>query len=228
MDEINCKVSNKNPALHVFPLLTPDLYSLPALEAAPLLLGQHLVRHTEDGEIRCRIVETESYGGAEDKGSHAYGGRRTGRTEVMFSAGGIAYVYLIYGMYHCLNVVTAAADDPHAVLIRAVEPLTAADAKRMADYRGRVVKKPADLSGGPGKLCRALRIDKSLNGCPLGQPDGPLWLEQGDDVHGLDIVQAPRINIPYAEEYTDLPWRFYLRNNAYVSVIDPQAKPLRW
>ncbi|KWX88475.1 3-methyladenine DNA glycosylase, partial [Paenibacillus riograndensis] len=81
-------------------MLSPDLYKLTALQAGPLLLGQHLVRRTEDGEIRCRIVETESYGGAEDKGSHAYGGRRTARTEVMFSAGGTAYVYLIYGMYH--------------------------------------------------------------------------------------------------------------------------------
>lgn len=206
-------------------LLPPELYELPALKAAPLLLGQHLVRRTEDGDIRCRIVETESYGGAEDKGSHAYGGRRTARTEVMFSSGGIAYVYLIYGMHHCLNVVTAAEGDPHAVLIRAVEPLTAVDAARMAANRGVAVKKPADLSGGPGKLCRALRVDRSLNGFGFGERGGPLWLEQGDSLEMLDIVQAPRINIPYAEEYAGLPWRFYLKNNAYVSVIDAQARP---
>ncbi|WP_343223046.1 DNA-3-methyladenine glycosylase [Paenibacillus sophorae] len=106
-----------------------SLWALPAIKAAPLLLGQHLVRLTEDGEIRCLIVETESYGGAEDKGSHAYGGRRTKRTDVMFHAGGTAYVYLIYGMYHCFNIVTAEENDPHAVLIRAVEPLTPRDAQ---------------------------------------------------------------------------------------------------
>ncbi|WP_379164266.1 DNA-3-methyladenine glycosylase [Paenibacillus sp. sgz5001063] len=205
-------------------LLSPHIYTLPALQAAPLLLGQHLVRRTEDGEIRCRIVETESYGGSEDKGSHAYDGRRTARTEVMFRTGGVAYVYLIYGMYHCVNVVTAAADHPHAVLIRAVEPLTGTDAEQMGAYRGITVKKPSDLSGGPGKLCRALRIDKSLNGCQLNDPAGPLWLEQGDPQNTLDIVQAPRINISYAEEYAQLPWRFYLRSNPYVSILDRQAQ----
>lgn len=206
-------------------LLPPDLYRLPALQAAPLLLGQHLVRRTEDGEIRCRIVETESYGGIEDKGSHAFGGRRTARTEVMFSSGGTIYIYLIYGMYHCLNVVTAGEGDPHAVLIRAVEPLTPADAGWMSAYRSIASRKPADLSGGPGKLCRALRIDKSLNGLRLDIPGSPLWLEQGDPPETLDIIQSPRINIPYAEEYAQLPWRFYLRNNPYISVKDKLEKP---
>lgn len=206
-------------------LLTPEIYTLPALEAAPRLLGQHLVRRTEDGEIRCRIVETESYGGAEDKGSHAYGGRRTVRTEAMFSSGGTVYIYLIYGMYHCVNVVTAAEDEPHAVLIRALEPLTPRDAELMASYRGTAVKKPSDLSGGPGKLCRALRIDKSLNLSRFDLKGGAMWIEQGDPAESLDIVQAPRINIPYAEDYADRPWRFYLQGNPYVSVIDPQARP---
>ncbi|WP_150275769.1 DNA-3-methyladenine glycosylase [Paenibacillus tepidiphilus] len=208
------------------PLLSSEIYRLPALQAAPLLLGQHLVRRTEDGEIRCRIVETESYGGREDKGSHAYGGRRTPRTEVMFSAGGTSYVYLIYGMYHCLNVVTGERDDPQAVLIRAVEPLTPADAALMALYRGTALKKPAGLSDGPGKLCRALRVDKSLNGLRLDQAGGPLWLEQGDPPQSLDIVQAPRINIPYAGEFEKLPWRFYLCDNPFVSVRDKQE--IKW
>ncbi|WNS42141.1 DNA-3-methyladenine glycosylase [Paenibacillus sp. MMS20-IR301] len=206
-------------------MLRPELYALDAVNAAPHLLGQHLVRRTGAGEIRCRIVETESYGGAEDKGSHAYGGRRTARTEVMFSAGGCAYVYLIYGMYHCLNVVTAAEDDPHAVLIRAVEPLTAKDAELMAACRGTAVRKPSDLSGGPGKLCRALAVDKTLNAARLDLRGGPLWLEQGEAPESLDIVQSPRINIPYAEEYAERPWRFYLRGNPYVSVVSREAQP---
>ncbi|MBT2292272.1 DNA-3-methyladenine glycosylase [Paenibacillus albidus] len=208
--------------------LPPGLYKGTALEAAPRLLGQHLVRRTEEGDIVCRIVETESYGGIEDKGSHAYNGRRTARTEVMFSSGGAAYVYLIYGMYHCLNVVTGSVGDPQAVLIRAVEPLTPADAERMASFRSITVKRPSDLSGGPGKLCRALRVDKSHNGTRLDVPGGPLWIEQGADPASLDLVQCPRINIPYAEEYAGRPWRFYIRDNPYVSVNDPQAVSLIW
>lgn len=205
--------------------LPPAFYRLAALEAAPRLLGHTLVRRTEDGDIRCRIVETESYGGIEDKGSHAFGGRRTTRTEVMFAEGGIAYIYLIYGMYNCLNIVTGRAEDPQAVLIRAVEPLTPADEARMRRYRGTAARKPADLSGGPGKLCRALDISRTLNGLPLTEPGGPLWLEAGSGKadERADIMQAPRINIAYAAEYAAKPWRFYFRGNPYVSVIDKQA-----
>lgn len=196
-----------------------------ALEAAPRLLGHTLVRSTEDGEIRCRIVETESYGGIEDKGSHAYGGRRTNRTETMFQAGGIAYVYLIYGMYHCLNVVTGPEDDAHAVLIRAVEPLTEADAQLMSLYRGRVCKKVADLSNGPGKLCRALRIDKSLDGCRVTNPEGPLWLETADqEIPDFSIMHGPRINIDYAEDYAMVPWRFFIKGHHYNSVKKAPAE----
>ncbi|WP_379137545.1 DNA-3-methyladenine glycosylase [Paenibacillus sp. sgz500958] len=209
-------------------LLLPELYKDTALKAAPRLLGQHLIRRTEHGDIRCRIIETESYGGPEDKGSHAYKGRRTARTEVMFSAGGTAYVYLIYGMYHCLNVVTAEEGNPHAVLIRAVEPVSPVDAELMTLYRNITVRKPADLSGGPGKLCRALRIDKSLNGCRLDTSSGTLWLEQGDDPRSLDIVQSARINIPYAEEYALKPWRFYLRGNPYLSVLEKNPQTYLW
>lgn len=208
--------------------LPSGLYALPALNAAPLLLGQHLVRLTEDGEIRCRIVETESYGGAEDKGSHAYGRRRTERTEPMFLPGGTAYVYLIYGMHHCFNVVTAEADNPHAVLIRAAQPLTPRNAELMAAYRGTAIRRPRDLSGGPGKLAKALRIDRSLSGRRLDRPGGPLWLECGGDPRLIPAVRAPRINIPYAEEYAPLPWRFYIRDNPYVSVHDPGAEALLW
>ncbi|WP_422659083.1 DNA-3-methyladenine glycosylase [Paenibacillus sp. EC2-1] len=208
--------------------LPPSIYTGTALESAPRLLGQTLVRCTEDGEIRCKIVETESYGGKEDKGSHAYGARRTARTETMFQAGGTCYVYLIYGMYHCVNVVTSYENDPQAILIRAVEPLTSRDAELMQLYRGKIPGgKPANLSNGPGKLCRALRIDKSLNGCQLNHLDGPLYLELGENSSNLPIVQAPRINIPYAEEYASKPWRFYIEGNPYVSVVDKKALTIK-
>ncbi|WP_276203421.1 DNA-3-methyladenine glycosylase [Paenibacillus wynnii] len=205
-----------------------SFYNYTALEAAPRLLGQHLIRRTEEGDIVCRIVETESYGGIEDKGSHAYGGRRTTRTEIMFNAGGAAYIYLIYGIHYCLNVVTAEQDNPHAVLIRAVQPLSPADAEYMAVNRNIKIKRASDLSGGPGKLCRALRIDKSLNGTRLDAPGGSLWLEQGDDPATLDIVQAPRINIPYAEEYAIQPWRFYIKDNPYLSVKEKNEQVFTW
>ncbi|WP_282725721.1 DNA-3-methyladenine glycosylase, partial [Paenibacillus durus] len=149
-----------------------SLLALPAIKAAPLLLGQHLVRLTEDGEIRCRIVEAESYGGAEDKGSHAYGGRRTNRTDAMFRVGGTAYVYLIYGMHHCFNIVTAEENDPHAVLIRAVEPLTPRDAQLMAAYReppsvGRPTSR-ADQASCAGRCAST----EALTGCVLTSPAG--------------------------------------------------------
>lgn len=218
--------NKKDNIYHDVRPLPPSIYKATALEAAPKLLGQTLVRRTEDGDIRCKIVETESYGGIEDKGSHAYGARRTARTETMFQEGGACYIYLIYGMYHCLNVVTGDKDDPQAVLIRAVEPLTPRDAELMRIYRGKLpAGKPANLSNGPGKLCRALSIDKSLNGCLLNQMDGPLYLEAGADITDLSIVQASRINIPYAEEYAFVPWRFYIQGNPYVSVVDKQAAP---
>lgn len=126
-------------------------------------------------------------------------------------------------MYNCLNVVTGVPDDPQAVLIRAVEPLSPADEALMRQRRGTNARRPVDLSGGPGRLCRALDIDKSLNGVPLREPGTALWLEAGDGAPGGAVMQAPRINIAYAAEYAEKPWRFYLRGNPYVSVVDKQA-----
>lgn len=216
---------DRSEPTHVFSPLPTTLFASTALEASPRLLGQTLVRRTEIGEIRSRIIETESYGGIEDKGSHAYGNRRTKRTEIMFGPGGQAYIYLIYGMYHCLNVVTGETDNPQAVLIRAVEPLTEEDERRMRFFRKIKSKKTADLSGGPGKLCRALDIDKSLNGCRLTVPTSPLYLEEGDDPAALQIVCGPRINIDYAEEYVAKPWRFFIKDHPYVSVNDKANPP---
>ena len=196
-----------------------------ALEAAPRLLGQTLVRVTEDGEIRARIVETESYGGVLDKASHAFGGKLTNRTQVMFGVGGSSYIYLIYGMYNCLNIVTGQEGDPQAVLIRAIQPLTEADQELMTSYRGITSRKTADLSGGPGKLCRALRIDKSLNGIRMDQRSGPLYLEEAAPLPDASIMMGRRINITYAEEYAQAPWRFFIKDNAYLSVKDKLAVP---
>ncbi|MDK8182830.1 DNA-3-methyladenine glycosylase [Paenibacillus sp. UMB4589-SE434] len=196
-----------------------------ALPLAPHLLGQTLVRRTSEGLIRCRIVETESYVAPLDKGSHAYGNLRTKRTETMFQDGGKAYVYLIYGMHYCLNVVAAEQEQAEAVLIRAVEPLSQLDADLMRARRPIRSRKAADISNGPGKLCAALDINKRFDGADLVMGE-ELWIDQGIQIPYAHIACAARINIPYAEEYADKLWRFYIAGNPYISVVDKQAVPL--
>ncbi|MCE5168615.1 DNA-3-methyladenine glycosylase [Paenibacillus profundus] len=200
-------------------------YQHDAVTLAMMMLGSVLVRRTEAGIIRSRIVETEAYAGPEDKGCHAYNGRRTARTETMFHDGGTAYVYFIYGMYHCLNVVANATDKPEAVLIRAIAPLTDDDEARMKQFRRIRSRKAADLCNGPGKLCQALQIDKQCNGIDMMHSDD-LWMEGGTWPGADRIVCAPRINIPYAQEYESKLWRFYVQDDPYVSVNDKQAVPL--
>ncbi len=177
------------------------------------LLGKCLIVPAPDGaRIAGRIVETEAYMGAEDKASHAFGNRRTARTSMMFCEGGVAYVYLIYGMYYQFNVVTGIESVPDAVLIRAVEPEEGLELMRAR----RPVKQERNLTSGPGKLCAAFGIDRSYNGADLlGEQ---LWIEQGaSDVKQSEIVAGPRIGIAYAEEYVEKPWRFWVRGNLYVS-----------
>lgn len=196
--------------------INSDLYRLDALTLAPTLLGTVLVRMTDQGIIRSQIVETEAYVGPEDKGCHAYGGRRTARTETMFHEGGTVYVYLIYGMYHCLNVVANEVDRPEAVLIRATAPCTEEDEMRMRASRQLRSRKKVELCNGPGKLCQALQINKRFNGIDMRVSE-ELWIENGLGLKAAEIRCSPRINIHYAEEYADKPWRFYIHNHAYVS-----------
>lgn len=205
--------------------LPRTIYRMDAVSLAQTLLGMVLVRRTPAGIIRSRIVETEAYVGPEDKGCHAYGGLRTARTEPMFADGGTSYVYFIYGMYHCLNVVAERKDKPEAVLIRAVAPCTPEDEARMRSFRAIRSRKPADLCNGPGKLCMALNIDKRCNALDLTVSE-ELWLEAGHYPGADRIVAAPRINIPYAEEFEDKLWRFYIQDDPYISVVDKQAVPL--
>lgn len=170
---------------------------------AKSLLGKWLfteIDHVLTGGI---IVETEAYKGIEDKACHAFGGRRTKRTEVMFSAGGIAYVYLCYGMHNLFNIVTSIEGNPHAILIRALSPKIGIE--KMEKRR----KTKKNLTSGPGSVCRALGIDRSYNGHCLTQ--GPLWLEdRGTIVKRSDISITERIGIDYAGEHAKLPWRFLL------------------
>jgi DNA-3-methyladenine glycosylase len=196
--------------------LDADFYQQDALVVAQKLIGKLLVRKLQGTEVISQIVETEAYIGPEDKGCHAYQNKRTKRTEVMFSSGGHAYIYLIYGMYYCFNVVASVKDKPEAVLIRAVEPIAGTDIIR--ENRAIKSKKLAALTNGPGKLCQALNLDKKLNGYNLISGD-ELYLTDDNTEQNCQIVSTKRINIDYAEEYRDTPWRFYLKGNPFVSKL---------
>jgi DNA-3-methyladenine glycosylase len=176
-----------------------------AAQAAKRLLGCELVRIIDGKKIRVRIVETEAYDES-DPASHSFIGKRT-RTEIMFGPPGHLYVYFIYGMYFCCNVVTGPDGHGEAALIRAVEPISGIET--MEELRGLAGK---NLSNGPGKLCRALGIDKTLNGHDLSK--SPLKLIMRDPISPSQIVTTERIGITKA---ADKRWRFYLKDNLYVS-----------
>ena len=177
------------------------------------LLGKLLVT-TFNGEVTAgRIVETEAYNGIVDKASHSYGGRRTNRTETMYAAGGIAYVYLCYGIHHLFNVVTNVQDTPHAILIRAIEPVKGIDIMLR-----RMKKEKADYSigRGPGNVSKALGI--SVVHTRLSLLQNEIYIaDDGTVVKPSQIVTGPRIGVDYAAEDALLPYRFYVKGNLYVS-----------
>lgn len=176
------------------------------------LLGQRLCRRLPDGQLLSGIiVETEAYLGMEDRACHTFGGRRTPRTETMYAPGGVAYVYLIYGMYYCLNAVTRDAGEPEAVLIRALAPEQGHEYWQPRYPR----LKPQQWLSGPGRLCRALQIDKTNNGLSLQA--GDLWIEVAGTVDAASIVAGPRIGVDYAGEASQWPLRFHVAGAASVS-----------
>lgn len=184
-------------------------YEQPTIEVARQLLGKYLVRKHPDGATVGRIVETEAYVGPDDKACHASRGR-TKRTEIMFGPAGYAYVYLIYGFHHCLNLVTEAKGFPAAVLIRAVEPL---DGIKLMTARRRTDKLNS-LASGPGKLCQAFAIDRSLNG---SDACGKLLYVEDSDEPAPKILSKPRVGVDYAGRWKNKPWRFLIRGNEFVS-----------
>jgi len=191
------------------------------LQIAQDLLGKTLVVPTATGErVSGMIVETEAYLGAEDKAAHSYGNRRTKRTETMFAVGGTAYIFFIYGMYFQFNVVVGEPGVPHAILIRAVEPVEAIEVmhERRSVKNGKtIISKLPDknLTSGPGKLCIALGIDKTFNNEDL--LGSKVWLEEGKTFSTDKIACGKRIGIDYAEEFSEKPWRFWLKDNLFVS-----------
>jgi DNA-3-methyladenine glycosylase len=178
--------------------LRKEFYRRDALVVARDLLGRVLCRRLSGGEVlRARIVEVEAYDGPDDRASHAHRGR-TPRNAPMFEAGGIAYVYQVYGVNHCVNVVTGERGHPAAVLIRACEP-------------------PANgaSASGPGRLCRAFGIDRELDGCTLLGKE--LWLEQGAALRDADVRRTPRIGVNYAGAWARRLYRFVVRGHPDVS-----------
>jgi DNA-3-methyladenine glycosylase len=177
------------------------------------LLGKQLFTQINGVITAGTIVETEAYMGVGDKASHAYGGRLTERTKTMYLDGGVSYVYLCYGIHHLFNVVTAALNTPHAVLIRGIEPTIGIET--MLKRRNMPVLK-SNLTAGPGALSKALGIDRTMNGKDLTGEE--VWIEDSPLIFGKDqIVAAPRVGVAYAEDHALLPWRYYVKGNKFVS-----------
>ena len=202
-------------------IIERDFYLRDKLTVARELLGQVLVMESPEGVIKGRIVETEAYIGPKDAAAHSYKhkGRGGSREAVQYGPGGHAYVYLIYGMYYCANIVTREAGFPEMALIRAVEPLEGIELMR----RRRRQEKLTALCGGPGKLCQAFGIDKTFFGADMCRP--PFYVEWGEGLGPEDRIAAtPRINIDYAGEARDYPWRFILADSPFLSVREKKGK----
>ncbi|HLZ89264.1 MAG TPA: DNA-3-methyladenine glycosylase [Puia sp.] len=194
--------------------LDSSFYDRPGVvPVAKELLGKVLVTEFDGARTSGRIVEVEAYNGVVDRASHAWSGRRTQRTEVMFGPGGVAYVYLIYGIHHLFNVVTNRREVPHAVLVRALEPLEGIPV--MLQRTGK--KKPdKTLTRGPGNLSKALGLHVTHTGTSL-VGDAIYIADDGWRPRRSEIVATPRIGVDYAGEDAALPYRFFIRGNPYVS-----------
>lgn len=178
------------------------------------LLGKFLFTNINDqGVTGGMIVETEAYAGAIDKASHAHGNKKTNRTKVMYEEGGVAYVYLIYGMYNLFNIITNSGGIPHAILIRAIEPMVGID---IMLRRRKMESLKRNLTAGPGTLTRALGITREQNGISL--LEDTIWLEdRGVHIKEKDIIASPRVGVAYAEEHAELPWRFRIKDSKWTS-----------
>lgn len=199
----------------IFEPLPLAFFEQPVLTLARALIGAVLIHESKAGVAAGRIVETEAYRGPEDLAAHSAGGRRTARTEAMFGPPGRAYMFLLYGSSWAFNVVAGPPDAPHAVLVRAIEPLLGQEL--MSERRGMPATR-RELCNGPGKLCAALGLDRSHYGCDLRT--GPLRIAARDGTQRgkASTGRSARINIDYAGAWVERPWRFYERGNRWVSV----------
>ena len=188
--------------------LNPDVVAV-----ARDLLGKYMFTCIDDKLTGGYIVETEAYNGIIDKASHAYGNRLTPRTKTMFEQGGIAYVYLCYGIHEMFNIVTAVQGQPHAVLVRAIEPVTGVEV--MLERRKMTALK-SNITSGPGSVAKAFGISRAINGFNL---DGDvIWLEdKGITFNDEKVIVTKRVGVNYAGDDALLPYRFYIKGNIYVS-----------
>lgn len=191
--------------------LERDFYARDTLTVAQDLLGKHIVRVWNSEKLICRITETEAYIGRCDKACHAYGYKRTPRTETLFARPGTAYIYLIYGMYNCLNFVTEPQDEPAAVLIRGLEIISGEETIKKLRYpknTGSLTPyQHKNMLNGPGKLCKGLSLDRSFNGTDL--TGDTLYVINSGEIP-KQIHSGPRIGIDYAQEAVHFPWRFWI------------------
>lgn len=183
------------------------------VQIAKDLLGKVLVTEIDGHYTAGMIVETEAYAGVSDKASHAYNNRRTSRTEVMYAKGGTAYVYLCYGIHHLFNVVTNDADIPHAILVRAIEPIDGIDIMLVRRKKEKITP---ILTAGPGAMSEALGIKTVHSGLNLLQ--APIYIEDRNiQIKKRTIIAATRVGVAYAEEDAYLPYRFFIEENRFVS-----------
>ncbi len=199
-----------------------SFYHRPAEQVAMDLLGRYVVRELDGRQLILRLVEVEAYLGAPDRASHAWAGRRTRRNASLYLPGGHSYVYFIYGMHWCLNAVTNQEGTGGAVLLRAGEPVLGSDVMA-ANRRWSRPPRPGELAGGPGRLCQALAVDRTLDGVSLDA--GPLRITAGEPVPAAQIAAGPRIGVAYAGEAAAWPLRFAVAGNLHVSRPRPPVPP---
>ncbi len=179
------------------------------------LLGKYLCTNIDGLYCSGKIIETEAYRAPDDRACHAYDNRRTSRTEVMFSKGGVTYIYLCYGIHHLMNVVTGPKDHAHAILIRALEP---ADGTDVMALRRNMDPNDIRLTKGPGALSVAMGLKTHLTGTSLYDPVSPVWIEDRNvTLSSTDICSGKRIGVDYAGECAEWPWRYFEKRNGYVS-----------
>ena len=202
--------------------LSRQFYSRDAREVSIDLLGKILVHDINGIKLKGRIVETEAYIADLDKASHAYGGRRTARTEALYGKPGISYVFSIYGLYYCFNVITKEEESAEGVLVRALEPVDGLDEIARLRFKTSYDKltklQVKNLTSGPSKLCMALNITKENNMEDLCGDKLYIEYDKNEDPNNkFEIVHTKRIGIDYAEEAKDFLWRYYIKDNPYVS-----------
>ncbi|MBI3335301.1 MAG: DNA-3-methyladenine glycosylase [Candidatus Portnoybacteria bacterium] len=206
--------------------LTRSFFLQPTLKISKELLGKYIIHKIGNEKIVGKIVETEAYPTPDDRASHAYGYKKTPRNRAEYMIGGHVYIYLVYGMYWQLNISTGNQGKPECVLIRALEPVQKANEaksyferseKQGSDQRAGSYKLKANIANGPGKLCNYLQLNKAHYGIDVCT-SSELWLEAGEKVNSNDIVVSHRIGIDYAKEWALKPWRFYIKDSAYVSM----------